>query len=710
MQSNARPQPADLDGRRGESGASPGLSRLRENALAVAEGMDRLNALLRREPGLASLSDKLEKEARGLRENRFTIMVVGEFNRGKSTLLNAMLGGVVLPQKNVPCTAIITAIRYGEPPRVRVVFEASEHRPDEVMDPKTFNDKYQLQIEDSAYRYDTDADAATIDAQQRALNEKIRDRFGNIDHAEVEFPIALCREGVQLVDSPGLEDDPARDRRVFEYLREAHAIVMILDALALLNAREIRFIQQTLRPLGLNRKIFFVINRWNLVLESLIDPNDEQELRQAYRNQEELIEARLKPLCVVDGRDLSAERIFRVNALGALQQRKVGTPSPTKLEETSVPAFERSLAAYLVSERLRERQAHDLATLDAVLDGVDAFARRSAALADKPLEELERKATELQPKLDRLRDVRRQIENYFAAKAAAVSADLARQFDAYAKEEIEKPLPQAVRGWPLGRLDRLLMSFDAALDLFRPEGKKFKDAVAAHLDALIQDYFKAKIASWTVELAEGHLAKVSLEIQRDLEAEAGRYLEILGDIDAGFGIDEGRTSIKEQLDRWLADLKGQSGFGGARGVSVDLAPIITSIGIDVAAHAALHWVPGIGFLVSGILMVLRRNRVRNKVREQVVAGLLSEMENFRFKQHEGIRAGVESGLKRLSAAIAAKIETDIALIDGNIQQVIAERRERQTALDEERGRLARFRGEVASEASRTRRLLDLVAV
>jgi hypothetical protein len=696
--------PADLRPAAPEDTASTALSTLHENALRVAEGMDRIAALLRADEGLAPLAARLGEEARQLRENRFTVMVVGEFKRGKSTLLNAMLGGVVLPQKNTPCTAIITVLRHAETPRVRVVFDPAEGRPDEVLDPKAFTAKYQLQAEDSAF--DPGGDAEALDARQRSLAKEIRDRWGHIDRAEIEYPIALCREGVELVDSPGLEEDPARDRRVFEYLRQAHALIMVLDAFALLNSREIRFIQQTLKPLGLHRKVFFVINRWNLVLQSVIDPNDPEEIARAFGDQEKLIEARLKPLCVVDGRDLSAERIFRVNALGALQQRKASVPSPQALEETRVPALEASLTRYLASDRLRERQARDLATLDEVRAELGRFIQRRAALAGKSLEELERQARELQPKLDRLRDIRRHIQNYLAAKAATVAAELARQFDAYAGEAIEADLPRAVAGWPLGRLDGFLMTFDAALDLFRPEGRKFKDAVAAHLDAIIHDYFKAKVLAWTEGLQDGFLAKVGLEIRRELEAEVGHYVETMREIEEGFGVEIPPISVKDQLAEWL---KGVGPIVRPDKPMIDLAPVIAAVAADVATHMALHFAPGIGLVISGILMLLRRSRVRNKTREQVLKGLLDGMEAFRHKQHAAIREGVGAGLRQVSDAITASIDNEIVLLDGNIRTLIERRQDAEGSAEQERHQLEELRARVGDEISRTRRHLELVA-
>jgi len=47
-------------------------------------------------------------------EGRFYVACVGQFKRGKSTLLNALIGHPVLPTAVIPVTAVPTIIRYGE--------------------------------------------------------------------------------------------------------------------------------------------------------------------------------------------------------------------------------------------------------------------------------------------------------------------------------------------------------------------------------------------------------------------------------------------------------------------------------------------------------------------------------------------------------------------------------------------------------------------
>ena len=52
-----------------------------------------------------------------LAEDRFNLAVVGQFKRGKSSLMNAVLGRDVLPTGLLPLTSAITTLCYGPQPR-----------------------------------------------------------------------------------------------------------------------------------------------------------------------------------------------------------------------------------------------------------------------------------------------------------------------------------------------------------------------------------------------------------------------------------------------------------------------------------------------------------------------------------------------------------------------------------------------------------------
>jgi hypothetical protein len=121
----------------------------------------------------------LAAEARALcdrvRDGLFYVACVGQFKRGKSTLLNALVGQPVLPVGVVPVTAVVTVVRHGERPSARVRFAAGG---------------WQEIATSDLYRYVTE--------EQNPENRK------GVAAVEVFVPSELLASGMCLVDTPGI--------------------------------------------------------------------------------------------------------------------------------------------------------------------------------------------------------------------------------------------------------------------------------------------------------------------------------------------------------------------------------------------------------------------------------------------------------------------------------------------------------------------------
>jgi hypothetical protein len=96
-----------------------------QGALKEFSGEDALDRL-------AELATEFEAEhiastarsiAEKVAEGRFYVACIDQFKRGKSTLLNALIGHSVLPTAVVPVTAVPTIVRHGERLSVRVRFK-----------------------------------------------------------------------------------------------------------------------------------------------------------------------------------------------------------------------------------------------------------------------------------------------------------------------------------------------------------------------------------------------------------------------------------------------------------------------------------------------------------------------------------------------------------------------------------------------------------
>ena len=72
---------------------------------------------------LVNTAKSLEETIEKTKDEHFEVAIVGEFKRGKSTLINAMLGEEVLPADVLPATATLNRVTYSTEPYVQVEYK-----------------------------------------------------------------------------------------------------------------------------------------------------------------------------------------------------------------------------------------------------------------------------------------------------------------------------------------------------------------------------------------------------------------------------------------------------------------------------------------------------------------------------------------------------------------------------------------------------------
>lgn len=172
------------------------------------------------EIGMKSLARKIESLMAKTRDERFTVAFVGEFSRGKSTLINSLLGANVLPASGLPTTALITRVGYGHEPRLITI------NPD-----GTRNGTFPLDKE--AWKI------LRIDNFKSSGDN----REGS---AAVKIPVRWLGEyNIVLLDTPGAGDlQEGRMKSVARALIASDAAVITVDATQPLSLSEQSFVRQ----------------------------------------------------------------------------------------------------------------------------------------------------------------------------------------------------------------------------------------------------------------------------------------------------------------------------------------------------------------------------------------------------------------------------------------------------------------------------------
>lgn len=224
--------------------------------------------------------DSLENK---LQNSTFKVLVMGEFKNGKSTFINALLEKKVLPSAMKPCTAIVTEVCFGEVPQAKLFFRDDI---DIALLPDWLPDNVQAHIQKNKggktpaifIDYDKLNDYVTIPKEEAGSSEKAAAASSALPYSKavIEYPLEICGEGVEIIDSPGLNEDARRTQETKGYLNEADAVIFVLNCKKMCSETEMKQLEE-LSNLYQYRSIFFICNYFDLIELEEYDSLDEKE-------------------------------------------------------------------------------------------------------------------------------------------------------------------------------------------------------------------------------------------------------------------------------------------------------------------------------------------------------------------------------------------------------------------------------------------------
>lgn len=237
-----------------------------------------------------------------LAEDRFNLVVLGQFKRGKSSLINAVVGKELLPTAAIPLTSVVTALRYG--PQEKVVLRRQAWAlPQEV--PISSLGDY-------------------VTERGNPRNEK------QVLSAEVQVPTPFLRRGLFFIDTPGVGSAHEHNTETtYRFLPEADAAIFVTAADSPLTEMEIQFLRRIRTHV---RKLFFVLNKTDQ-----LDPTERDEVVQFTQ------QALLKEL------DAAEVRLYPISARLGLEAKQ--REDTDLLASSGLPSLEGALAEFLAEER-----------------------------------------------------------------------------------------------------------------------------------------------------------------------------------------------------------------------------------------------------------------------------------------------------------------------------------------------------------------------
>ncbi len=235
-----------------------------------------------------------------VRSNAFNLVVVGQFKRGKTSLINALLGVEILPVAVVPLTSIVTIMTWGEALRIKVYFndgKIAEIKPESLVEYVT----------------------------EKGNPKNVKD----VREVVLTYPSPYLKDGVRLIDTPGVGSIYQHNTDVaYQYLPKSDAALFLLSVDQPMSKAELDFLKDVKEY---SNKIFFVLNKADYLRE-----NDLKESIEFSKNGlKEAMNSEVK--------------LFPVSARLALEG--TAAKSDELVRKSMLPLFSKDLNRFLMEEK-----------------------------------------------------------------------------------------------------------------------------------------------------------------------------------------------------------------------------------------------------------------------------------------------------------------------------------------------------------------------
>jgi small GTP-binding protein len=349
--------------------------------------------------GATTLATRIGRElCNKLEEDRFHLVVVGEFNHGKTTFVNALLGTKALPVGVTPTTAVIHHVRFAPEPSSKIV------KQDGTIETVAF---------DSLTRFVVGGDDGAA-----------------IKHLDVGYPAELLRDRIVLVDTPGVNDlNLQRADITYKYIPQSDAVLFVIDAGQPLKESERVFLRDKLIAQSRDKIIFVVAKA---------------DIWSASERNEALAYVKKELAKLIEG-----PMVFPVSAQRALEGR---------IQESGMPELLAHLTSFLAEERgrivLDNALGEALSAMRALNHGIDA--RRRAAHMTR--DEIERRIARIELDLEGQKRTVDERRGAVREEVSAIRAWVRRDLDRFV-DDVVRQLPAITEGSAVEDLRMHLPSF-----------------------------------------------------------------------------------------------------------------------------------------------------------------------------------------------------------------------------------------------------------
>ncbi len=616
-------------------------------ALLVKQQIEVLHSLNMKE----TESTIRQLETRILTDN-FKVLVLGEFKRGKSTFINALLRQEVLPAYSTPTTAIINEVKWGDKPKAILYHKkpasGSARSPQEIPVDK---------IEDYVVIKDSGKKEAT-----ESPYEKV----------ELFWPLELCRNGVEIIDSPGLNENEVRQQVTVDYLSRVDAVLFVLSCEQLGPSISEQKMIELLSNCG-HEDIFFICNRFNDIRRK----EERERVRQHGFSQFGNLTKQGTP------------GVFFITAVDALEGYLDNDVS--RIKNSGIELVEQALATFLAKERGRVKIVRSEKVFRMSIEESRKIIPQREAMLRTDLQTLETRYAEAQESLRLLEKEResivRRISNFREDIKELVRGKARELFSSRVGEKIDSWVSEYTIQENIKILSKDVFNMEAA-------AKRVVEEVSQHLSSKVENEF----TQWQRQDLQPFLASRIEELFKELEGKAGKFfsdldrvrVEVSGTKVSNLDVQVEDTKISP-INRILSGIAGfvlmdygSAAIGGLFGYKEmlkSLIPQMATIGVTYLLVGLNPWVLIPAILASGSLQAfIRVNGINDKIKQQV--GKEYKVQVQALNQPDEVANAVAAKIKEIEDAVDAGLGSEIQSVRTQVNSIFAEKQKGQANVDQ----------------------------
>ena len=294
----------------------------------------------------SELSEKLEQSKNIIKTRKYNVAVMGEFKRGKSSLLNSLLGAPILPADATPTTAAVSRITYG--PKEKVLLFYKDGSKEEIP-------------------------FAGLKDSITKLTENGQTVSALLKEAVLFYPSVICQNYIDLIDTPGLNDEEKMTQITIDMLPEVDAVIVPIHARFPFSLTEKQFVCRLLESESIHDIIFVV---------TFMDQLDEDDY--VYSDYMHAISERIRTevFSALNENEAEAHTIrkahkilddLRICGLSAsLALKAFASGSRSALEESRFPQFQKMLLGSLTAGQTENAIRSAVKNVESVLSSLNA--------------------------------------------------------------------------------------------------------------------------------------------------------------------------------------------------------------------------------------------------------------------------------------------------------------------------------------------------